>query len=110
MNYNHSKIYTLNEIKSICSQVFSMYPRIEKAFLFGSYARGEQTNISDLDFMIELLDDSYESKKSEYEAAYDLEEIFQKQVDTITKNEAYEIMSKSIERDKVLVYDRERTD
>lgn len=105
MTYNYSKIYSLEEIKSICSSVFSLYPRIKKAYLFGSYARGQQTENSDLDFMIELIDNTYDSISSEYEAAYDLEVKFEKQIDTLTEREAYEVMPNTIERDKVLVYE-----
>lgn len=38
------QIYTLDEIKQIASSVFSQYPTIQSAYLFGSYARGEVIN------------------------------------------------------------------
>ena len=45
------KIYTKNEIKEKLLPVFSSLP-IEKAILFGSYAKGTPTKISDIDIMI----------------------------------------------------------
>ncbi len=45
------KIYSIEEIKSIVAMVASKY-EIESVFLFGSYARGEATEESDLDFLV----------------------------------------------------------
>ncbi len=100
------KIYNIDEIRSISKSIFSQYPNIIRAYLFGSYARNEQTKESDLDFMIVL--NSYETKlkKKTYEVGVDLEDIFDKQVDIITEENAAKIMSKNMERDKVLVYER----
>ncbi len=46
-----SKIYTFDEIKLITKSVFEKYD-IKKAYLFGSYARGEANSDSDIDIMI----------------------------------------------------------
>ena len=40
-------------IKHVCNEVFStMYPEVEAAYLFGSYARGEATGESDIDILV----------------------------------------------------------
>ena len=44
-------ILTLDEIRAICSGVFSGYP-IEYCYLFGSYAKGRATPTSDVDLFI----------------------------------------------------------
>ncbi|MBQ6707677.1 MAG: helix-turn-helix domain-containing protein [Clostridia bacterium] len=44
-------ILTLDEIKKICVNVLSKYP-VEYCYLFGSYAKGKATPISDVDLMI----------------------------------------------------------
>ena len=44
-------IYTMDEIKRRFLPVTRKYD-IAEAFLFGSYARGDATNTSDLDFYI----------------------------------------------------------
>jgi predicted nucleotidyltransferase len=99
-----NKIYTLEEIKYTSIPIFKKYSTIQCAYLFGSYARKEATSKSDLDFMIELVDDEIETLKDELRVENDLSEAFQKRVDVITSDEVYQIMPKSFERDKILIY------
>ena len=47
-------IYTIEQIKDKCRKVFDKQNFIKEAYLFGSYARGEATEKSDIDFMIVL--------------------------------------------------------
>lgn len=46
------KVYTKNEIIIKLLPVLRAYP-IEKAILFGSYARGNETGLSDIDLVID---------------------------------------------------------
>ena len=46
------KIYTLDEIKAIANPIAKRY-NIAALYLFGSYARGEATSESDLDFRVD---------------------------------------------------------
>ena len=46
------KIYTMNEIIEKLLPIFDSTP-IEKAILFGSYAKGNQTLFSDVDILID---------------------------------------------------------
>ena len=76
---------------------------VEEAYLFGSYARGEATPESDIDFMIVLS----RSVGLDFFGLYHfLSEEFDKNVDVITEREALEIMPESIERDKIKIYER----
>ena len=100
------KIYSIDEIKNISYEVFKHYPTIKEAYLFGSYARNEQTKESDLDFMIVLDQYDVESLKDELRVEDDLMTILNKKVDTLNERTAMKIMPKSIERDKVLIYER----
>jgi len=47
-----SKIYTIDELRKKLFPVFSQSP-VYKAVLFGSYAKGNATNISDVDIVID---------------------------------------------------------
>ncbi|MBQ7277663.1 MAG: helix-turn-helix domain-containing protein [Clostridia bacterium] len=47
----HHGILTLQQIKSICAQVFAPY-QVEFCYLFGSYAKGKATGESDVDLLI----------------------------------------------------------
>ena len=46
------RIYTTNEIKELLFPVFEAHP-LDKAILFGSYAKGSQTPSSDVDILID---------------------------------------------------------
>ncbi|MBR5721073.1 MAG: nucleotidyltransferase domain-containing protein [Clostridia bacterium] len=48
----HGKL-TLDQIKQICGEVFSSYP-VEYCYLFGSYAKGNETEQSDVDLLISM--------------------------------------------------------
>ena len=100
------KVYTLDEIKQLSSSVFKQYPMIKEAYLFGSYARDEANEQSDLDFIIVL--DSYDtqSKKFAYGSMVDLEDIFFLHLDIMSEENAYKIMPKVMNRDKVRIYER----
>ena len=45
------KIFTFEEIKKIMKPIAEKY-QVEKIYLFGSYARGEADENSDLDFLV----------------------------------------------------------
>ncbi|MCL2336589.1 MAG: nucleotidyltransferase domain-containing protein [Firmicutes bacterium] len=45
-------VYTANQIKEKLLPVFDASP-VEKAILFGSYAKGNQTRVSDVDIFID---------------------------------------------------------
>ena len=47
------KAYTTNEIKEKLLPIFNAVTIIEKAILFGSYAKGNQTLLSDVDILID---------------------------------------------------------
>lgn len=103
---NKSKqIYTLNEIKQIASSVFSLYPTIQSAYIFGSYARGKATPNSDLDFLIKLVDDEFITLKKSFIVDVDLEDAFHKQVDVLTNRDLLKLRSKNIEREMILIYE-----
>ncbi len=49
---NGDKLYTLEEIREKVKPIAAAYG-VERVYLFGSYARGEATAESDLDFRID---------------------------------------------------------
>lgn len=94
-------IYTIEQIKNKSKEVFDNQDFVKEAYLFGSYARGEATEKSDIDFMIVL----NRTVGMEFFGLYHfLQKEFQKDVDVLTEKEAYDIMPESIERDKVKIY------
>ncbi len=78
-------VYTINEITEKVRPIAEVYG-IDKMYLFGSYARGEATEESDIDFYVEFskpLGLRYCSFVS------DIEECLGKSVDIITKDGLY---------------------
>ena len=76
-------IYTIEEIKSRVLPVIQKY-NIPAMYLFGSYSRGEATEESDLDFLVDTTGTRLTSLLSLGELYCDLEEIFQKEIDLVT--------------------------
>ena len=76
----NEKVYTIEEIKEMICDVLQKYG-VEKAYIFGSYARGEANKKSDVDIMI---------KKGKLKTllqlsalANEIEQILKKQIDIV---------------------------
>lgn len=94
------KIYTIDEIKAIAAPIARRYG-ISALYLFGSYARGEATSSSDLDFRIEK-----GNQRSAYALASlygDLEDSFDKELDELTTPMLSERFLNRIRREEVLI-------
>ena len=77
-----------------------------KAWLFGSYARGEQTAESDIDILI-LPDKSQHFSLFTLSGMYeDLKELLGREVDLITEGGLMPFARESADRDKILIYER----
>lgn len=96
-------VLTVNEIRERSHEIFERHDFVQRSYLFGSYARGEAKEYSDIDFMVE----SNREVGMEFCSLYDpLENEFRKRVDVLTDREVYAIMPRTFERDKVLIYER----
>lgn len=97
------KIYTLDEIKAIANPIAARYG-IAALYLFGSYARGEATPHSDLDFRVDRGDlvDMLELGG----LFSDLEDSFDKKLDVLTTQMLSPAFLNSIRREEVLIYAR----
>ena len=76
-------IYTIEEIKHRVLPVIEKY-NIPAMYLFGSYARGEATEESDMDFLVDTTGTRLTSLLALGELYCDLEEVFHKDIDLIT--------------------------
>ena len=95
------KIYTLDEIKSIAAPIAKQYG-VDAMYLFGSYARGEATATSDLDFRIER---GRIRSLFELNAMYQaLVDGFQKDLDLLTSQNIEPDFLAAIQPEEVLVY------
>lgn len=82
---------------------------VKKAYLFGSYARGEQTQDSDMDILLEMMPDldPEEAGLLKLDMYDEVEEILGQRVDII--DEKYlknKYLIESIAEDKILFYEK----
>lgn len=76
-----------------------------KAWLFGSFARGEETPLSDVDILV-ILDPSQSVGLKFFGMWSDLELILGRSVDLVTESSLADFARESVERDKILIYER----
>lgn len=70
---------------------------IKRIALFGSYARGEQEDSSDIDLLVEFVDDSM-TFDNYMELKLDLEDLFQKPIDLVIIEDIKPALKSSILR------------
>ena len=108
--YAKQNVITLAIIKRNLEEVLKKqaHGSVKKAYLFGSFARGEQTSKSDIDFRFEV-DDSY-SLIDHSNIRLDLIEAFHRDVDIITQDydQLDDFFASSIRKDEICIYDKER--
>ena len=99
-------ILSIDEIRDKIRPICEKY-KVEKVWLFGSYARGEAREDSDVDFHMKV---PKEIGLFGLGGIYaDLEEALGKEIDLITRiPEEYKIFKKYVEREEILIYDSER--
>ena len=78
---------------------------IVKAWLFGSFARGEETPLSDVDLLVQY-DDGGISLLKHCAMINDLEELLDRPVDLIEDGTLLQFAIESANRDKKLIYER----
>ena len=79
-----------------------------RAWLFGSYARGEQTPDSDVDILV-VFDQENGKRVSLLKhigIALGLEDLIGKKVDLVTEGTLLPFAQETAEKDKVLIYER----
>ncbi|MDR2626517.1 MAG: nucleotidyltransferase domain-containing protein [Dysgonamonadaceae bacterium] len=91
----------VNKLKAF----FPAYP-VEKAWIFGSYARGEETRTSDIDLLVRFDKDAHLSLFDYIGIKLDLEDTLRKKVDLVEKGYLRRWAQESAERDKILIYER----
>ena len=99
------KVYTIEEIKDLIYHIFKKYG-IEKAYIFGSYARGEANKKSDVDIMIKK--GNIKTLLQLSALAYEIEQILKKQVDIVieeTYTDDIQYDSENIKLAKNIFYD-----
>lgn len=92
------------QVKDIIAEYFKTQP-VLKAWLFGSFARGEETPRSDVDILV-ALDYSQLDGFGYFGMWGDLERLLGRQVDLVTEAGLASYTRENVERDKLLIYER----
>ena len=92
------------DISTAASRVLAQYD-VSEAYLFGSFARGEQTPDSDID--LRLVCGNTMTIGKLYELSHELEMVLGRKVDIVTNPPEHmrPAFRKSIEQDEVCVYE-----
>ena len=98
---NQDRIQMVSQVQRYLAQT-----AIEKAWIFGSFARGEETPKSDLDLLVNLDARAKVSLLTLIRYQLDLEKIIGRDVDLIPSGSLKPFAVESAERDKYLVYER----
>lgn len=89
----------------LLAEYFKTQP-VLKAWLFGSYARGEQTPLSDVDLLVKYDDNACISLLKHCSIMNDLEELLDRKVDLVEEGELLPFAVESANHDKKLIYER----
>ncbi|EPH93296.1 nucleotidyltransferase domain protein [Enterococcus faecalis 06-MB-DW-09] len=108
-------IYTIEEIQSVIKPVCEAY-KIHEVYLFGSYARGEADEQSDLDFVVDTVDSNIVSLLDKMAFKSQLENLLDKEIDVILKSsldnpsnrKRNPFFLKNIQEDMKVIYGAER--
>lgn len=91
-----------SKIKDLVSSYFKTQP-VLKAYLFGSYVRGQADSESDIDILVDL-DHSQRIGLQFFQMKQDLEKLLNSRVDLVSSNGVSKYIKPYIDREKKLIY------
>ncbi len=106
IEYNAFKALDRNEIIKKISNKLKQFSKVSNAWLFGSFARGENDYKSDIDLMIHVSDDSKFSLFDLAEIQYQLERNIPYKIDVVMKGGIKPQIMDRIKPDLKLIYER----
>jgi len=80
---------------------------VEKAWLFGSYSRGEETEGSDVDIMVRYDNRAPITLFTISKIMLDIKKVLGKDVDLVEEDQLLPFAQESANKDKLLIYERE---
>jgi len=104
-HFKHMKLIEkhIEELKHLCGK-----HQVSEFYVFGSYAKGTETDKSDIDFLVGFEGvDPLNYFDNYFDLKENLTHLFSKEIDLVEiKTLRNPILKKSIDRDKILMYGR----
>lgn len=97
---------TINSIIPAIQGYFATQP-ITKAWLFGSYSRGEETVGSDVDILVSFDKDAKISLFKYADIICQLEALLKQKVDLVEEGTLLPFAQRTANEDKILIYERD---
>lgn len=95
----------LHTLISKLNDFFSTEP-VEKAWIFGSYARGEETSDSDIDILVRYSKGTCLGLFGILELIEKLENLLGKKVDLVEEDTLYPRVANTVNAEKIQIYER----
>lgn len=96
----------LSPVNKLIIQKFFAEKPVKRAFLFGSFARNEAGKDSDIDILVEL-DHSKPIGMKFFSFQEELEQLLKRKVDLVSDGGVSKYIKPFIDKDKVLIYERQ---
>jgi len=93
-----------SEIEQL-KRYFSTQP-VKRAFVFGSVARNEESEESDIDILVEIDQQVRLGLVKFARIKFDLEDLFHRKVDLLAEGGISKFIAPYINKDKILIYER----
>ena len=104
--YRSTTVLSKAKLKKAINKEFTKYPAIEQAWLFGSYARGDESHSSDVDLMLDVPQKDNFSMFDVFQIQEDLQNIFNRNFDIVMKGALKSFAWEATKKDLKLIYDK----
>ena len=100
-----------NELKEKLPRLKACLSRqpVNRVWVFGSFARGEENADSDIDLLVEYRDDVHVNLLTIGGIYSDLRETLGRDIDLVEDGYLCEFAKRSVDQDKILIYERATT-
>ena len=95
------------QMNDMIANYFKTQP-IQRAWIFGSFARGEETQLSDVDLLVQYDENARISLLKHAAMICELEKLLDRPVDIVEDGTLRPRVKESVNRDRKLIYERER--
>lgn len=86
---------------------FFQFQPVEKAWIFGSYSRGEESKESDVDVLVRFDKGATITLFTYIAMINDLQTLLHRKIDLVEEGQLKDFAKDSVDHDKVLIYERE---